>query len=217
MNFKYYKTGPLIGLIALLSLLGGLANLWLGTISKPGSFWSQVIDVLGIGSIVFLTTIVVFVINNWGWSWKIKSWKVFAWLVDLPDLRGRYIGTLISSYEENGQRKEMKCVIEITQTGSAVKLSSYYFDPGTNGHSSTSTSILEEILRDANGLFRIHYFFTNKPGTHQEQLIDHDGTAWILYYPDVKKIEMEYYNKKGNKGSASLVFEQKELLGRFEK
>lgn len=216
MNFKYYKTVPLISFIIVLAVLGALMNYGVGKLFESGTVPGILADVLGIGSIVAYTTVGLVIVNRWGWVWKLKSWKVFGWLIDLPDLRGRYSGKLISNFQENGQKKEMNCVIEITQTGSEVKVFSYYHDPLTNQDSSTSTSIVEEIIKEANGLFKVHFMFSNKPGTHQEQLMDHDGTAWILYYPDVKKIKMEYYNKRGNNGNADAVFEQSEVLGRFE-
>lgn len=217
MNFRYYKTGPLIIFILVLSVLGTILNNSVNEAVTSGTDLAKVLDFVGITSVIGNITIILLIIDKWAWSWQIKGTKLFGWLVKLPDLRGRYTGKLTSSFQlPDGRNKEMLAAFEITQTASKIKVFSYYYDPDTDQESSEARSILEEVVKEDNGLFKVHFIFTNEPGTFQEALNTHNGTAWLLYYPDANKLRMEYYNRKGNSGTAELTFEKKETIGRYK-
>lgn len=213
MNFKYYKSGALIPFILIMGvgygLLSGKIQVWL----KGLDALTQINDYVGIFSTIGLITLTFLFINNIGWKWG-----VFKWLIDIPNLNGRYKGELISSYlDANGKPVIKDCVIEIKQTGSSIHVFSYYGDKGTNTQSSRAYSVSEELVQEKNGLFQLFYIFTNEPDTLITQLNNHSGTSKFKYYPDIKTLDGDYYNQRQNIGTIKVKFEQKKLLGRLIK
>jgi hypothetical protein len=144
--------------------------------------------------------------------WKRKR---FHFLVDQPDLNGRYEGKLLSSFMENNIRKEMPCAIEILQTASSLNISAYFQDENDYEKKSSSTSSLEKIIKKGNGFYEIYYNFSNTNGALEELLKAHFGTGRFDYYPDQKILRGEYFNVKGNTGKIEVKFVSSERLGRF--
>src|SRR5581483_9929978 len=153
-------------------------------------------------------------INYIGWKWPI-----FKWLINLPNLNGRYKGELVSSYinPETGQKMKNDCVLEIRQTSSSIHMHSYYSRKGENLQISSSHSILVDVEEGRDGLFQLMYFFINEPEVHQTDMYVHSGAGKFKYYPDKKVLEGTYYNQRKNDGTIWVQFEQKELLGRLLK
>ena len=138
------------------------------------------------------------------------------WLVDVPDLNGRYKGESLSSYVgADGQQIMKECVVEINQNASAIHVYSYYADKGTTVQTSMAHSVAEEIVKEKNGSFTLYYLFTNEPDSMIEALNKHNGTAKFSYLADKKQLVGDYYNHRLNKGTMNLVFESKKLLHRF--
>jgi hypothetical protein len=213
MNFKYYKSGALIPFILIMGVGYGLLSGKIQECLKGLDALTQINDYVGIFSTIGLITLTFLFINNIGWKWGI-----FKWLIDIPNLNGRYKGELISSYlDANGNPVIKDCVIEIKQTGSSIHVFSYYGDKGTNTQSSRAYSVSEELVQEKNGLFQLFYIFTNEPDTLITQLNNHSGTSKFKYYPDIKTLEGEYYNQRQNIGTIKVKFEQKKLLGRLIK
>lgn len=213
MNFKYYKTSALIPCILIMGVgygvIAGKIQEWL----KDQNTLTQINEYIGIFSTIGFITLTFLFINNIGWKWGI-----FKWLIDIPNLNGRYKGELISSFlDANGQPVVKDCVIEIKQTGSSIHIFSYYGDKGTNTQSSRAYSVSEELLQEKNGLFQLFYIFANEPDALITQLNNHSGTAKFKYYPDNKKLDGDYYNQRQNIGTIKVTFEQNKLLGRLIK
>lgn len=213
MNFKYYKTSALIPFILIMGVgygvLAGKIQEWL----KDHNTLTQINEYIGIFSTIGFITVTFLFINNIGWKWGI-----FKWLIDIPNLNGRYKGELISSFlDANGQPVVKDCIIEIKQTGSSIHVFSYYGDKGANTQSSRAYSVSEELVEEKNGLFQLFYIFTNEPDTLITQLNNHSGTAKFKYYPDIKKLDGDYYNQRQNIGTIKVTFEQNKLLGRLIK
>lgn len=211
MNFKYYHTERLIAFALLLSLgciyLAAKIDNWL----LEWDVLSKVNHLVHAFSTLTLMIAAFALINSYGWRWKI-----FKWLINMPNLNGRYEGEVYSSYKVNDEFVKKKCVIEIKQTASAVHVFAYFGDLGTNLNTSESYSVSEELIKEANGFFQLYYIFTNESNVLQSQLNNHLGTARLRYQPDIKVLEGSYYNQRMNTGTIRVAFVQEEIVGRLE-
>lgn len=147
-----------------------------------------------------------------------KKWwrhKRLHFLIESPNMNGRYEGTLKSSYIENGSPKKISCVIEIYQTATSIDISGYFQDPDDSEKKSSSNSSLEKIIKKSNGFFEVYYNFSNSNGTLEDLLKGHVGTGRFDFYPDKHELNGEYYNVKGNTGKIVVKKVSEELLGRF--
>lgn len=213
MNFKYYKSGTLLPFILVLGVGYGLLAGKIQECLNDHDALNKINDYVGIFSTIGLISLTFLFINSIGWKWG-----VFKWLIDIPNLNGRYKGELISSFlDPNGNPVIKDCVIEIKQSGSSIHVFSYYGDKGTNTQSSRASSVSEELVKEKNGLFQLFYIFTNEPDALISQLNNHLGTSKFKYYPDIKTLDGDYYNQRQNIGTIKVTFEQKKLLGRLIK
>ena len=212
MNFKYYKSERLILFIIGLTILFGALSTYLHhfiySLAEP---LKTIILFTDSFTVPFFITLTMYLVNNHWW----KGGR-FKWLIDVPNLNGRYTGKLISSYLENGIPKTMDCVLEIKQTASSIHIAGYFGDFETGIISSSSFSVAEELVEERNGFFRLFYVFTNETGGLPDKLNNHSGTAKFLYYPDNYTLDGEYYNKLKNVGMIKVSFQQETLLGRFK-
>lgn len=217
VNFKYYKSGSLIVLILVLSVIyAALKEAIAPLIPFPESIQktlSALEEYLGWVSPVAFIAIIIALINNYLWKFPFMKW-----LIELPDLHGRYSGELVSSFiDEGGQPVKKDCVIEIKQNASGIHVSTYYADKGSKQQTSKADSIAEEIIKEKNGSFSLHYIFANEPDSMLDALTKHNGTAKFSYLADKKQLVGEYYNHRLNKGTMTLTFEGKKCLHRFAK
>lgn len=211
MNFKYYKTVAFIPFILIMGVVYGFISSHIQECFKTNAILNQINEYIGIFSTIGLITLTLFFINQVGWKWN-----SFKWLIDIPNLNGRYKGELISSFVGTDGKPIIKdCVLEIKQSASSIHIFSYFGDKGTNIQSSRAYSVSEEIIQEKNGLFQIFYIFTNEPDTLNAQLNNHLGTTKLKYYPDNRTLDGDYYNQIKNKGTIKVIFEQKQLLGRL--
>ena len=218
LNFKYYKTQSLVLFTLLFAFVYSIMKkVIVNNFSLPVPKYLEtdfaiLLDTLGWLSPVFILSIILIVINEYGWKYK-----AFKWLVDLPNLNGRYKGELVSSFKDkNGNSIVKDCIVEIKQNASSISVFSYYADKGTAKQTSKARSVSEQIVKEPNGNFILHYIFTNEPDSMIEMLNKHNGTAKFIFFEDKKYLEGEYYNHRLNKGTINVSFEQKKLLHRFE-
>lgn len=219
LNFKYYNTQSLV-LFALAFAFAysiikkAIANNFSLTIPEYlKTDFDILLDTLGWLSPIFILSIILVLINEYGWKYKI-----FKWLVDLPNLNGRYEGELVSSFkDQNGNAVTKDCVIEIKQNASSISVFSYYADKGVPKQTSMARSVSEQLVKEPNGNFILHYIFTNEPDSMLEMLNKHSGTAKFTYFEDKNELQGEYYNHRLNKGTMIVCFEQSKLLHRFNK
>lgn len=219
INFKYYKTVPLLTFILILSFIYlFIKNLLTPIISFDCSnkmLIDTMIDTVGWFSPVFIIFLIILFIDRIGWKWTSKFCNV-KWLVDLPNLNGRYKGKLKSSFKDNQGNNIIKdCVIEIKQNASFISIYSYYADEGTFQETSKAYSVSEKIVKERNGVFSIYYIFSNEPDSMIDALNKHIGTSKFVYFPDKKQLKGEYYNHRSNKGTIEVSFVQEDLLHRF--
>lgn len=211
MNFKYYKTDRLVIFILVLSVLYNYVSGFLEEFIKGHTFFQQIYTYVGVFSTVTLIMATIIFIDKIGWKYMI-----FKWLVDIPNLNGRYKGELVSSYQSSpGHFVTKLFVMEIKQTASQLHIFSYFGDPGNNTSTSSSVSVSEQITSEVNNnSSNIFYIFSNETSPLLN-LNNHTGTAKLKYFKDVKKLEGEYFNQRGNTGKIEVVFEQEKLLGRL--
>lgn len=212
MNFKYYKTERLIVLILILTfIITPLSSLIEETISRNKDL-NSLYSYVDIFSTISILTFFLFLINQYLW----KS-ELLKWLVNIPNLNGRYEGELVSTFIDTSTNLPIvkKCVIEVYQTASKIKIYSYYGDLYTQQQTSQANSVSEEIVEQSNGFFEIFYIYSNAANALETQLNNHLGTCGLKYFPDLKLLEGEYYNQRGLKGTIKVNFVQSKLLGRL--
>ncbi|MDV3627812.1 hypothetical protein CMU78_05925 [Elizabethkingia anophelis] len=212
MNFKYYNTQRLIILILIISFLIAPLSAYLENWISKIKLLSTVYSYVGIFSTITILTLVLLLINNCLWKTKF-----FKWLVNIPNLNGRYEGELISTFtdQQNPINTKKKCIVEIKQTASKIKLHIFFGDVITNTQTSQANSISEEIIEQSNGIFEIFYIYSNNANSIQTQLNNHIGTCSLKYFSDIKVLDGEYYNQRGFKGNIRVQFTQRKTLGRL--
>lgn len=213
MNFKYYNTTALIIFLLSIYLLSLPVAFWIKNTTSSSQTLDHIVDLIGIFSPVGIVTGVISIINKWGWK---LSW--LKWLIDVPNISGRYTGKLTSSYHDaNNQAIIKECVLEIKQTASAIHIRGYFGDAGTFENTSSSVSVSEELVKEKDGFFTLYYIFSNESQPLQVQLKNHAGTSKFKYYPDIRQLNGDYYNQRTNYGTIVVTFEQATLLGRLVK
>jgi len=212
MTFKYYKPERLtIFIIALTVIFGAIATLVHHSITDLPAPVKNLIFFTDSFTVPFFIALIMHLINKKLW----KS-KQFKWLIDIPNLNGRYLGTIVSSYSPpGGSPVVLDCVLEIKQSATSLHITAYFGTISTGFISSSSFSVSEELVPGKNGFFTLYYIFTNETGGISQKLNNHSGTAKYSYYPDKHKLEGVYYNVLGNKGEIKVSLEQTNLLGRL--
>ena len=212
MHFKYYKSERLILFIIALSLfLVFIVTFWIHPLIEhlPEPIHTVIVST-EMFTVPFFMTIIFYYIN-------LKGWKkyFFRWLIDIPNLGGRYEGKIVSSYSLNDNNVEIDFILEIAQTASSIHISSYYFNPELNEHTA-SYSIIEEIEKQKNGAFKIYYLYSNMPGKLNTVLTQHEGTAYATFLEDIKQLDGGYYNSRRNTGEFKATWVSDKLLHRYK-
>lgn len=129
MHFRYYKSEKLIlFLIGLTVLIGAFVTFVIHPcVEHAPDTIRNFIVFTEMFSVPFFISIVFLYINHDGW----KRWFC-KWLIDVPDLNGRYEGQLESSFQTNGANTIIKCAVEVKQTASSITISAYFFNQLTN-------------------------------------------------------------------------------------
>ena len=166
---------------------------------------------VGIFSTVSLIMYFIYLLNEFFWKYIF-----FKWLIDVPNLNGRYEGTLESSYLDPRTNKftRKKCVIEIVQNASKITINSYYADEDET-KTSKSESFSEEIIKKNDGSYNLYYFFRNNSDPLSKELSDHSGTCKLTFSPKNKELEGVYYNDRSYKGKISVEFKDKHIKRKF--
>jgi SMODS-associating 2TM, beta-strand rich effector domain len=140
--------------------------------------------------------------------WKVRAFAVLG--LSVPDLNGRWIGTLRSSYIENGQNKEIPIILEIRQRFSKVSVDSYTATSDATSHSSTAT--VQEIGED----FVLIFHYENIPNTMKAGTMQqHQGTARLKLIEGERVLHGRYFNDLGNYGDISVQFKSATLKHRY--
>ena len=210
INFENYKSGRLIPFILILSvLLEALVNevkLLFKTQLEQFEILKKCMEYIDILSVVFLIGCVLIFIDKIGWKLKI-----FKWLIDIPNLNGRYKGKIKASILQDNQIKilELDTVIEVLQTSSMLKLNSY------DGPTSSGESFAEKITKNNDGFFRIYHGYKQVWRTGKD-IQTRTGLCELKYIPQTKTLTGNYFNDSRNHGIITVALVNSKLAGDFE-
>lgn len=139
-----------------------------------------------------------FIYNKWAWKWS-----MLRRLHNVPDLNGKWVGSLTSSY--NGQTIPMEMFIE--QTWNKISFKSVFTQTKSNSYSNAAA-----IYVDSNNGIEISFAFRNTSYSVQNNMQSYIGYN-ILNLVGENKIIAQYMNnrdnpnhvfKGGNKGTFEL-------------
>jgi hypothetical protein len=193
-RFTYFIT--VLAILSYAIVIG--ANFLIRTYWGPLPPWIETPSVIGV--LVFFYAM----FDSYLWHWPVFRW--FR-IVDFPDLRGRWSGSITSSWESG----PLPCVLEIVQTASAIRIALYTM----NSHSESRTADFE-IRGDGRPV--LHYAYENIPiPTSTGTMERHEGSTTLTYFRDKQLLEGGYYMGRGRQtqGEMTFRFETKNLSGRF--
>lgn len=196
-NFKRFVY--FIAVLAVLSYaIVTTLNLLFRTYWGPLPSWVETPSVIGV--LVFLYGM----FNSYLWHWPIFRW---VRIVDFPDLRGRWSGTITSSWKTGPSA----AVLEIVQTASSIRVALYALE----SHSESRTADFE-IRGDGRPM--LHYIYESIPKSAAASTMErHEGTAALTYFSDKRLLEGGYYTGRGrqSQGDMTFYFKERKLYGRF--
>ena len=183
--------------IFILLLVGiGLLATWtihraLSLVNVVLPWWIETPSTLGVAGILYAI--------YHKYLWPMRVFRFFG-ITEVPDIRGRWEGTLHSSFSE--RRDELPAVIEIHQSASDIKINLYTSQ-------SRSSSVVANFSKDIDRAMCLHYTYLNEiNGLAAETMHTHYGSVHLRYYPDVRKLVGEYYTsrQRGNYGEMNFKF-----------
>ncbi len=197
LTFKNYPPTILAILLCVIVALNfGFKVLW-GTIWEHKTFglWDEILCIFFSYSTVL--AVFTYINKNCMWKWVLK-------LLGVCDIRGKYVGKVISSYHiEDDLSKphiELFCKMQIIQNINAIKIEgNFYTDKECTNRSSHFASFWEEIKKKENGDFDIRYFFSSKgsqlhPDNAKHGLTNHDGVCVLTFNPKSHTLKGYYFN-----------------------
>jgi hypothetical protein len=202
MSFKHYRATPLI--ISILILATAIDWLFL----KIAPYLHD--HIVRAPSNAAIIALVMTVYDNWLWKLPIVKW-----LVTVPNLNGRYRGSLYSSY--NGKSVEKECVIEIFQTASKTTI--YLFSNNDQKERSYSKSVSEVIHDEEDNEHQMLFAYYNY-GSDDKKLSGHDGfnqLKVIRKKSNVIKLQGHYFTNREpqTRGEIRVKFESSKTKKRF--
>lgn len=207
MNFRYYNT---TGLIILILLLAFVIDSLLKDALIPFMHQRHIELLRAPGN---ASLIGMFLILYDKVLWK---WPVFSFLVNVPDMRGRYIGKI--KYEFDGILQEKECAVEVTQTASKIKVHSYF---SKENSSHTSSKSLIENIEEEDGFYYVHLYYLNNGSKDTKDLDGHEGANMLKFIPKKenknKTLTGHYFTNRKiqTRGSIEVEFNSKKLKGTF--
>ncbi len=218
INFKHYDSGKLIVLIFVSFIVFTLISNELGKIIAPLipvyliPTLESIKEHINVLSPTFLVGALLAWINTSLWKMPFMNW-----LIDLPNLNGRYKGTAESSFKDaQGVSTLLDCVYEIKQNASTISINAFFRVKGTNTDSSSGEMRSGEIIKQANGSYKIYFVYENNANFLDTKSESHQGVSVLVYFPDTKALQGEYFNSRPNKGNIKVNFIQEKLLYRFD-
>lgn len=209
MNFKNYKTTSLVSFIVILAIVCNILYLTFDSCVSDFPILKEISNFIGFLSILGLMILFLKIIDKYLWKKSLTNV-----IIEIPDLNGRYEGTMTSSYIDplTNQPTVMDCVMEITQTASKINVHTYIGK--NNNQTSSSETICEVLNRKPNNLYTLYYNYGNISSLNVA-LNDHKGTAYLDYFPDIVSLRGNYFNERKNNGTINVQFKSKVIIGRF--
>jgi hypothetical protein len=148
--------------------------------------------------------------DKYFWSWPIFS---RLGIIDFPDLHGRWVGELKSSYEaKNAEKRTLKAALEIQQTASDICINLFTEE-------SHSTSLDASLKKNPSGIFELRYGYENHPEPFTVDTMKiHFGSVMLCYFPDINELRGEYFTsrERATHGTMRFKYKGKRLHGRFD-
>ena len=130
--------------------------------------------------------------DNWLWRWQfLRTMR----LINVPDLRGEWTGTIASSHYEFENCQTVIVIIEQTWTRMAVRL---------NAAHSRSWSVTASVLTNAPEGQVLTYLFDNEPEAEAVSTMQRFRGTTVLVSSGPGRLEGHYYTGRGRETYGSL-------------
>ena len=147
---------------------------------------------LPLPSIALVFGVSYWAFDNWLWRWRfLRTLR----LVNVPDLRGAWTGTVASSYTEFAETQPVTVTIEQTWTKLAVRL---------NAAESRSWSVTGSVLVNAPEGLVLTYLFDNEPKAEAAGTMQRFRGTTVLVCAEPGRLEGHYYTGRGRATHGSL-------------
>lgn len=150
-------------------------------------------------SMAAMFAVVYRLFDRWVWRWGICR---RMGLVEIPDLSGRYEGTLVSTFTDSeGRPVERAVALDVVQSWTRIKIE---MTVRSGQSSSMSTSALGSVKSDGTASC-LTYIYRNQvnPGLADADMGDHDGAADLRVYAD-GRVSGRYFNSRPRAGTMTL-------------
>lgn len=195
LHFRYYKSSALITVVL---TIGGVVYL----------FNEYVIGGIG-GSLSAIGTITLIIQIIDSYLWK---YPPFKWLFWMPNIAGRYEGFIEYRHPIMYEWEEKHCIVEVIQTGSKIKLNSF-FQKSDEIEQTFSKSLVESIIKNDDDSFSIVFTYQNKGMLHKFPF--HSGTNILNIIERKEGITLKgyYYTNREpqTKGKMEVNFTSKQI------
>lgn len=200
---KYYRPGAIVPFILIT-----------GTIISAvvPQIVASIVDGFGFNYYQFPSTTILLGLLILGIDKFLWKYKPFKWLLWIEDVSGRYEGEITFNSYLDGTIENRSFALEIEQTGSLIKLKTYF--NAISGDTSESESKLISLRKDEFGHMTIFMNYHNK-GNSVLEIPEHYGTNILELFDGT--IKGKYYTNKNPQtcGIMSAKFVGKELKKRY--
>ena len=145
--FRYYYPNLLIPLLLFLGIMFYFGNQFFD------AHWGVSVSIVSV-----VTGLLVLMDKN---LWRYKPFSLLFWSIDLA---GRYEGIINYIDPKSGKEAKKKAVVEISQTGSSIKIQSYFGNKQRN-EQTISKSLNTSLIRDDHGEYSIVFTYQNDGNT----------------------------------------------------
>ena len=160
---------------------------WPGPPTVSSSRW-----LLPIPSIALVFGVSYWAFDNWLWRWRFL--RVLR-LINVPDLRGAWTGTIASSFTGFEETQPVTVTIEQTWTKMVVRL---------NAAESRSWSITASVLTNSPEGLVLTYLFDNDPEAESVRTMQRFRGTTVLVSAAPDRLEGYYYTGRGRETHGSL-------------
>jgi SMODS-associating 2TM, beta-strand rich effector domain len=168
---------------------------------------------LKIGVIITMVSVFWLMFDRFLWRWTFKGFKIFGYLTKVPDLNGRWEGTI----NREGENNPHAFVSEITQTFSKIRINT--FTRRSSGHSLSAIFTTDDV---GSAFYLIHVWETrggSLDGSPEKE--DFCGTSFSSISIDKENnmvLDEEYFTRrnKSTRGSIRLKKISNQKRGQFE-
>lgn len=175
-----------------------LSQLFYQQIPNP-PYWLETLSPLYAYGILFA------LFNNYAWHWQI--FRILK-IVTVPDLRGRWNGSVRSFYKKNGVNVQVPLKLEIKQNFSSIVVRAFFEKSDSESISANFTSLNDEVY--------LYYTYDNDPNSFKEGTMQkHKGTTKLKYIKNGKQLVGSYFNSIKNAGDLTVIYESNKLLNHF--